>query len=794
MSRLASGELPSSEPIEPIPAPIKHDPTAVVVNTYTVPGFVSLPDTQSDLLMKEYKQDRLQPEPPPATRIVLVPTGRTAPGITRENDGTRREVIRRRRVDGHIISKKMAAGLTAASLLLFNGYGNRDTIEGAADYVGHKVMRIFNPIKSHQVTKSETTRLPGKVQTISVTASSANTVGQAGADRKAIKLFETKFRAAQAGGDKKIVVTVTGETSDDFGSDSEIGKPNSGNRRLGKQRAAGVATALGSTSLKLHEGDTVTIKRAVRENVVTSTLKRSLKAEAKADGFDSLQAAISAQDDGKQLKPKLGARIKKYFTSKEKRGVTMTATVETPAQDRTVINHVVKTVKGVDHTPAVPEPKPKLFIPFLPIRRRKKFVETKDNKRWRFNRSKTLYKPETIREDEEHAWVRVRPEALQEDGTLVKNPWAYTRIYEDLLRGGAITDVLRADFKNSEGVAKSLRIMFVEQSPATEVIEAFAEQLKLYAAMKDGALADNITGMFIYPSENAGTAHRDPRRVCLGIDKQRPANVLGTCTPVMELVDIHAPTSWDSEAIQEMFADTQGALQTMAHEVGGHGIDLKEGKQKLRRVKARKIPNAYTVEGDRWAERAEPIQANFKRLSRIRNKQAEPVEFDISYSVVDANGAAIMVNSRVKESDPRLAHATTATIVTHQPTEYAGTDVLEHFAEIAGSTVTGNVVLFEKAGVDVTPLIGKDGLPAAFTQGYRPAQDGQDLYTEAVGAERGSYPISFKNPPEVTITHTHPANDTLLREQMTRARTNRTLPPNKMLSILTRRISTFKQA
>ena len=115
---------------------------------------------------------------------------------------------------------------------------------------------------------------------------------------------------------------------------------------------------------------------------------------------------------------------------------------------------------------------------------------------WKFVPGKELMIPKILKTPRDMVWVRLRPEALQDDGTLVDMPWAYTRKYEHLMRDGRIADILRGRFKNTAGEDKELRIMFVDKSPATKTVEAFEGLIRQFSAMRGGELADKITGIF----------------------------------------------------------------------------------------------------------------------------------------------------------------------------------------------------------------------------------------------------------------------------------------------------------
>jgi len=462
-----------------------------------------------------------------------------------------------------------------------------------------------------------------------------------------------------------------------------------------------------------------------------------------------------------------------------------------------VIDKVTTTkekIPGVDHVPHIPKPGFFWFIPMIPFRRRERYVTQKQVKQWQFTPSKEIMKPRFFREEVDQAWVRIRPEAVQEDGTLVQNSWAFTRKYEHLLRDGRITDVLRADFDSPEGEDKQLRIMFVDHAPAKETVAMFTELLEKFAAMDGGKIADRVSGIFVYPSENAGTEHDEPKRIAMGVDKQSESNVLGTYTYILDLVELHMPTDVDPKELEELLSSFDGPAWTLAHEVAGHGTDDSDEPLRLRRIAGHPIPNAHVIEGDPRAQKMKPLEKVLSRLPRHgkkREKDAPPIEFDIEYQVPDKNGQLVTMQARVEEGDPRLSHASHATIVGYIPTQYGGTNNPEHYAETAAATTTGIAVPYHEATVSVPLLKTDEGEQAVFADGYRPDARGQQVFTKSVGAEQGIFPVSFKadpsrEEPPVTISHMRPEYDALLRQEMIRTRGLRTLTPAQMVAILAR--------
>lgn len=772
-----------------IPRPVLREPNALVENVYAEPKTTSIPDLESQDTMGEFLIDRFNTDDAsPKRRVVMVPTGMALPGIHRVPNGTK-HISRWRKTQEWLISPKVAAIVTAGSLALFNGIGNSDVIAGSTQLAAHKAYRTFNPVEDQVIQEDRTVTVPGHTQTIVVTAKTSNEVGVIDVDPGAIQEFlEETFDAVQNGADIT-ELEIIGNTSDEYGSEASIGVPNTENEIIGERRALKAYDALISAGLPIDESE-VTID--YKEHILSTEQKNEALYVARAEGFDTTKEAIEAVDADEPVPDELRAIIEKLFTNDDVRGVSMSAEVTYPATESTATVTIERTIPGEDNPPSVPKARFFGLIPLPPIRRRERYTDIKDVNRWAFTPSKRLYKPTVIREDEDHAWVRLRPEAVKDDGTLVENAWAYSRKYEHLLRDNRIVDMLKATYKDPAGNSKALRVMFVDKAPAAETIEAFEELLQKFASMEDGKLGDRVSAIFVYPSKNAGTEHDDPKRIAMGLDKQRSEEILGTYAYALDLVELHMPSTWDSNELLEMFEEFNGPTWVMGHEVAGHGTSESDEELRLIPVRASNIANAYLIDGDPHAQKMSSLN---KILSKLPQKQPHTpsIEFDISYPVLDANGETVTMHARVSEGDPRLAHASEATIVGYRPTRYAGKNAEEHYAETAAAVVTGIAIPYDEAGVEVPTLTTDQGNKAAFTKGYRPDTRGQKLFTDSVGATEGSYPVSFKNPADVAISHIAPANDRVVRDELTRTTRLKTLKPDEMVAILERFIRTKRQ-
>ena len=758
--------------------PLSIETDAYVESIYPIPG-TQLPDLESQLLMEEYLESRFVPEESVRNRVVLVETGRTMPGISRETVGTE-YVSRYRKVPGEwLVSPKKALAVVIGSFALFNLIGNLDTVEKSAAYAGESVYRTFVPWPSKTQIKRETKFIPGRQHEINVVAAEQDKVGSYSVSPNIIGLFVDKIHQDKAKGQTLSSLTITGNTSDEWGSDSSIGVANPQNAHLGLERAAAADKELGQELTGIPKKD---IHIAEQEHVINPNEKATLENMAKESGFNNLYDAVQAADSGQKLNPALSAKLKEYFTGVKNRGVAFKAVMNYPGHRIAVVKSIKKKIVEKGHLPKIPEPNFWGFIPMLPIRRRERYTKLKDIKKWKFSSSQPIYKPRIIHEDIETAWLRIRPEAVKEDGSLLDSPWAYTRKYENLVKDGRIADVLRADYQDDEGADRSIRIMFVDEKPEDATVKAFSGLLDNFAQMENGSIGRRISGIFVYPSENAGTDHNNPKRIALGIDKQSPKNIQGTYTYALDLVEMHMPATVDSEEIARILEEFNGPAWVLAHETSGHGTDDNDAPLKLVKVKARNIPNAHIIDGNPRARKMSGIHSRLKDLIG----EDEPITFEIEYPVIDNHGQIVTTKAVVKEGDPRLDHATKSRIKGFKHTRYANTNETEDYAEVAASIATNIPVPYDEAGVSVKSLKTDGGQRAAFATGYYPDRDAVRVFKESVGADTNRDTLSFTNHRPVIISRVMPEDDPLIRRELARASRLRTLRPEQMTAILAR--------
>lgn len=784
---------------EGIPLSIEVDPIQVVERLYpdVDGGNPAEPDTVSRTVMTDYLNDRYRNESGVDVTTIMEPTGKTWPKLGREPVGVRRYPWLRG--DGWAVTPREAAVATVAGLAVLNTAANLGNVVTAVQDlgdevrgVGHAIYRQINPVPDVLVPGAVVHVTPGEKIKVSIDASASNKAGKDTVDPVAVQRFADGVNAQLNKGGKLTTVIITGRSSDEYSTDKDIGVLEVTNNDLSERRAkayeAPVITALGANAIKP--------KLSANQDVISQSLKTDLQAEAKRLGFSSLTDAIRKIERGANTDPTFQKAINQAFTAK--RGVTLEADIELPGEDQVEVIRTDHYEPGVDDAPENPDRDyDGKFIPFIipPLPRFKKTMKDVIKHAWKIIPGKEIHVPKIIVNPRDKVWVRLRPEAMQDDGTLVDMPWAYTRKYEHLMRDGRIADILRARFQNDDGEDRELRIMFIDKSPALETVEAFEGLMRQFAAMRGGELADKITGIFVFPESNAGKHPRNPKRIGVGVDKQDSQEILGFCAPAIELVEMHMKETQNPDELREYFSNYMGALWTLSHEVAGHGTDIRAGKVTLRPVKSRHYDNAY-LSDDPWADRMTPNYNHnkrlldrtpagwFKRIFRGR-KNDDKLMFDAEFPVIDRNGKTVTIRRQVTANDPSLEHATRVHINGRDVSRYAGSNEAELHAETAASAVTGIEVPYAEAGAKVSTIpTTDDGDAASFAQGYLASHRDLATYRNVIGAKPGTVPVEFENPSEVDITYTKPENDPVMQAHYIRSRSQRTLKPEEMIAVL----------
>lgn len=765
----------SPESLSEPPKPLYTQRDAFVENVFKEPTTAELPDLTSQNTASEYLSFRQTArEPRERLRFVVTHSETRLPKLTREVVGTEPfkgwQKTREWRV-----SPAKAAAVWLSTLVAFN-------ISSIAGDVGDEIDQgVYHAKEALGIVPDGEWQTGNKKITNSITPivikrhiSGTNLPGSAEVDGVVVNSFRKEvLAAAKPGANTK--VTVEALSSDDAGADATLGVPESPLQDMADDRAKSWTKAVKKAM------PNVDVSTKIHQDILNKRQLRKLSKIARDSGFSGenmMVDAVRAAEAGQGSK-----KLRKFVAKNFERGVVITGKVQNPDVQIKLDVPTLTYMPGRNEKPDDPnrDYKP-MFVP-LPFWRKRKYVELgqRDIKKWKWVPGRRLLKGQFIREGIDQAWLGIRPEAVKENGTLVTDSWAYTRKYEHLAREDRIKRVLRADFRDGENRDASLRIIFVDKDPEQETIEAFTDLLKNMAAMQKGAIAQNVTGMFVFPSEQAGRGDRNPKNIGPGIDEQYSRSTLGVMYYPLKLVEMHMPASLRGDKLREHLKDYMGVIYTAAHEAAGHGTDVSDKEMRLKRIYSPNVRNAHIFRGD-------PRAARFEKLSGVlKPLQADPEEpklFEVAYPVPDKNGHIFMMTDVVPEGDSRLAHAHTAYIVGRRNTNYASTNTAEHYAETAGSYASGIPVPFSEAGVSVSQI--KDGqVIGDFANGYFPDRRAVDAYAKSIGATVGNNTLVFTNSPDVEILSLLPKDDTLINRQMTRARQIRFAKPNELIAILT---------
>lgn len=693
------GELPELVP------PNFVDPTAVVEHVFPRPDLTTASrDRGSQQRMTDYLHERLEPSPE---------VGREIRGVVPDGYGTRT----RWHHDGWLfkLTPKRALAATVMASALATGTVNSDAIghnvTTVAEDVGDEV-RQFDFWRQHGSGRPDVTitHQPVTITThydTMLNGETQNASGESTADTASIDGLVDRITGDIQGKPGtllvKVAVEAVGTASDEWAAgDGSIGKPDAGNKKLAEQRAEVAAKAVVG---ELKERGVVV--QSVRSSAFEAVLPRKTKAElteaAQKAGFPTLRAAITAVDSGEKVEPGLEGQIRKYLT--QRRGTAIRVDVE--SLQTTTSQKPDEHIPGI-HPPENPDRDyqgiwPILF-PVLPLPRFRRSREVFGKVREIVFRS--VGRPE---------WLHLYPEALTENEELKRHAAFYTRKYNHLLRDNRIASVERMDYIGHDGAERTVRMCFVDHEPSDEARKKFREVMATMANAQEGSIGDTTQLITVFPSHNAGTAHKNPKRIALGIDKQHEKSTLGFNLPLLGLIELHMPVTGTREQLAEFY----GGLWTLAHEMS-HSLDVKPQPVELVRL----IDGSY-VSRDPWADAFAAVD---KQLADLPSSRPELIEYDIVRQVRDRNGTIRAVTERVREGDTRLSEAVSVQIVGHKPTEYGSSHSVEHLAETGAAAVSGIDIPFEESGTNVPAYDDFN-----FAKGFAPAKESLRAFAERSG-------------------------------------------------------------
>lgn len=738
-------------PFGGLPQPTFQDKALTVENVYPdgnpSPTFR---DRGSQRHMAAHLGKRLIPDPStPETTWVEMPDG----------------IVTRRRLQlgEWLITPKNALRATLLGLGLLNVGYNADAlahnIPSAATDIGDEAQQAWFRMQHGDGTPDQTTVYPGKAgQKISYRhfeITSNNTVGQSASAANKVK--DILEKAVPLDG-KITELMVRGGASDDFRTDRRLTVPDTGNGNLADRRAKAllkdVKQAAESLGLELPKA-TVTGS----ENLLSSQEYDTLTKFAKKAGYSDAQAAIVAADRGAKLPGKLGTMVDELIA--KARGAHVEGTVKV-VTDFKLPDHV-ETIPGI-HPPENPvrDYEDLRFLPFfVPPLRRLRLAEQQIPKTKLVEFSNEVADP---------VWVRLYKEALTQDERLKTEAAFYTRKLTHLLRDDRISSIDRMDYSAMDGSERSIRVCFVDHEPTDETREMFRQILSTTVNMNEGALSDAVSTIMVYPSENAGLAHGDPKRIGLGIDKQDDVSILGTTTPLLGLIEMHMPP----EPSPDTLHDYMSPAWILAHELG-HAMDVDPSKPNELQPTA----DGRYVSVSTWRDAAKPIHGSMRPLPVAPD--SERISYRIKRQVVDKDGNVIPRIETVTQGDDKIPEATASQIVDAHPTQYGSSRSSEHFGEgFAGAllhTLYGTEIPYSQTGRDEPQLpVGN------FAKGYTPARQTIETVIDATGVDLGR-PIKTHSG-EIRFTTTTVEQDQRLFAIATRARQTATPNESDMIAVL----------
>lgn len=724
-----------------LPRATSYEAGAVVTSIYPIKPGEDSRDRTSNINMQEFLYDRLFPK----VGQITIPTEVTY------YDGVRRSWSISDK--GPLFDPKTVLRVTAAGLLAANVIANAGALVDDAKAIGAYGKDVADRVIFELTDDGpQTVTVPGtdKIITLTLheTAKTGNTVGSSSVDPAQIDNIGFNIQLAMDPDSKIVSIDVAGQASPEWAGDASLTTEDPQNVDLALARAREVAADI-ANNMAGRNIETPVASVSGHEDSLTSDQAADLIHEAVAAGYPDASSAINAADGGQTLT----GRLKELVTNlTSKRGSDVTVTIATPSS-----------VPGESHTETVPGPHPPEIGPH-------RFGDHKLAlwplfgllgllpRRLRLNRfTEPVIKTGTIdRTYGDPVWIRLYKDALTETGDLKNHTAFYTRSYNHLLREpNRIQDVLRMDYYDMEGADKSLRVLFVDHKPTDATVQQFQKTLAIVANANLGQIADLISTITVYPSENAGTEHGNPRRIALGIDEQYDKSTLGVAIPILQLVELHMPVNPTDQEL----ADFMGAINTLTHELAGHGTDIKSSPRQV----------IQDINGDLIGRN--PWRGIMDRAHRLQGKLPG---IDVTFEATIDGEKQIVLGD-----DKRLRWATFSRIFGFAPTRYGSTNSAEHLAETAAATVSEIPIPYIEAGQRVEE-VRQTTKPHAI--GYRPSKLSEDTYTDATGI----------NPEDLDTVHTGPIkfvrttvkNDPLLNRLARRARTTRVPKEKDMLRVL----------
>lgn len=749
---------PNPEYPQTIISPIDRGHDLIVSNVYELPhgdGEPCRPDVDSHYEFTEYAESRFDPrsngsEP----TLVVEPTTYLVP--------------RTRRGEGWVgnISPRLSVGFFLATTVLHTLVGNWNTL--AAD--AREEYRNFLHNSKQAVSqwlgfKFEPTTISREIQTaepgsdITLDQIYAQPVGESAPSKSDITKLVEMLGDEQTQGNQVTKISIFAGSSDEWGpNESSLQKPDAQNDELDGRRAADAAQEL-KNQLEAAGLEVPDIETASAEGILTAGEVAKLEAEASRHEL-TLEQAIHLFNSGGELPASLQTLLQ------TKLGDARSVLIRIQIQEADQM--VTKTLAVRETMPDDQDRDYALYwglpLPFFP-RLRREGVLKPGFITW----TRPGAKPD-------RRWVELYKEAMQEDGSLPRDAWRYTRKYQLLAREDRIDYVLTHRYTDANGEERDLRVMFVDHDPTDETVDMFKYLLTAVSQMNDSKVAERWSAVTVFPRAQVGiepTAGRSrndryphhPADIGLDIDKQDPEEVLGIAMPALGLVEMHMPEDPSHADLHNYM----GSLWVAAHELAGHATDTTDEPRILTPVGAPEFRH-YTT-NDVWANGA---AEEFKTLPKS-DARGERV-FDVTWRPEDGFGNTHSLRDRVRTrsgDDTLLRVSHGAELQGRKPTRYAGGSPEELYAETAGQLVSGAPIPFTEAGLSVRARI------PGVARGYAVGDELRRMFAERTGWSPNAQVAV--NDEEFTLIEA--TDDPMLGPWIDEAR--RTPMPNDRITILT---------
>jgi hypothetical protein len=412
-------------------------------------------------------------------------------------------------------------------------------------------------------------------------------------------------------------------------------------------------------------------------------------------------------------------------------------------------------------------------------------------------------------------YLKLYPAARTEQDTLVDEAWAYARKYQHLMREtNRVQGLYRLDYTDGEGDPQRLRAMFIDHEPTPDSLERVIGLLQTISQMQDGRVGRELDMIAIYPSENAGPEHGNPKLVGLGQDIQFEDHVLGVAYPALRLAEMHMPPDTSRDEMGMYMSPDW----TLAHEVGGHFTDVNQEENELEPTGVTLANGAevFTTNG-RFDDF---MQANY-RQARAEEQSGRPSRWRVQRRVENINGEIVEMTHDVVDparqpsrfravnamrraihairnehggsmiaGDPRLAESIFVRKETGHPTRYGATAAAEHQAEAAASELVGQIP-FEQAH-DGAGIITRED--EGFVSGYHVASRDRQALADRWGSDLAHEGVVFTDANGEPMQRTdwehwygRPQDDNELAELMNEARQTPVPDEADLLHIVTGR-------